>query len=625
MVYPSSQDGVQSIPSHLHELTKAWPIANGSIQDLDNVTLDATPRILPENNETNTSSQRMIDGNFHAENNTIRGIVTGAKPQPTVVDNSGSNNTRKMSFKLFEGQEFRNSDAFDMALREHAICLNFEYKPTRSSHDRIVKECDKDGCPWHIHASKVPGGSSFRIETLESNHTHELTKLARNHQASEKWIANFIKGQVRKYLDSKPNDIVADIGREYGIEVSYHIARRGRDLALREEHIGCSIRDLAAYCDKVERTNPGSFVTLGFPSHGLLGIFIAYRATIFGFQNACRPIITLHSRNFGGDYPHIWLYATGLDAGYNSFLVAYALVESSNEETWTWFCDQLAHILVATPKITIITVKQENSSKAVYCSFPDACHRYCCKRLYEDFGRKFRDKNLRLHFLRAIAAESEANFSFHMDEISSISPEAQKWINEISPSPKYWAVFCFDGQQDCEHNHPIVEEFDIWSDDRNATTSSVISILRHFHAKMREIFLRNRVEESSDQALRQLTPYALTRLDRVNLTVKLSSVSATHNLRTQFYIESTVDGGPIVDLSERTCRCRIWQLHKFPCCHAVAAISILGSDVSNYCEHYTVAKFREAYLEFIHPISDDLDDMKDTSRTSRAKKRTHRK
>ncbi|XXG58722.1 hypothetical protein AAC387_Pa04g0962 [Persea americana] len=634
MVDAYGQDGDGTIFSHLHG--EACHMINSSRQDFDNVTLQATPSIFHENNETNTSSPRMFGDyliesdlnpliHFQEENTAMGGIETGIMLQPQVVDNTGYNNTSKMDFSLSEGQEFRTADAFDVALREHAICSDFEYKPIRTDPCRIVKNCIKDGCPWRIHASKVPGGSSFRIEPLESNHAHEITKLTTHRQASEKWIANFVRGRVRKHLCSTPDDIVAAIDHVYGIKVSYYMSRRGKDLALKEVHIGTSVYHLAGYCDEIERTNPSSFVTLGFPSYGLLGVFIAYHATRRGFEKACRPIISLYSRNIGGDYPHVWLYATGLDAGYNSFLVAYAVVESSNQETWTWFCRQLARILVDSPEITIITVKQEKSSEAVGSIFRKAHHRYCRNLLCEDFYRKFKDKDLLLHFRKAIDAESKAYFRFHMDEISRISPEAQKWIKEISPSPNFWAVSCFDGQQDCIDYHRSAEEFDIWRDDGNAMNSSVISMLRRFHTNTREIFLRNQVQGSSDVVPGQLTPYALGRWDDVNDQLKRSLINAKHHYQGQFYTLSIFGNGHIVDLTERTCTCRIWQLHKFPCSHAVAAIQVHESHVLDYCEHYTVANFREAYSEFIHPISVVVHHMKDTPRTSRAKKRTFSK
>lgn len=639
MVDAYRQDGDGTIFSHSHG--EAWYMVNSSRQaneDMNtmephSVTLQTTS--LHENNETNTSSQRMFDDyiiesdlsqwiDSHEENTAIGAVETGVGPQPQVIDNSGYNNTSKMDFSLSKGQEFRTADAFDVALREHAIRSSFEYRPIRTDQGRIVKTCIKDGCPWHIHASKVPGGSSFRIEALESNHAHEIMKLKTHQQASEKWIADFVRGQVRKHLYSTPDDIVAAIDHVYGIKVSYYKSRRGKDLALKEVHIGTSLYDLAAYCDEIKQTNPSNLVTLDFPSYGLLGIFIAYHATRHGFEKACRPIISLYSRNIGGDYPHVWLYATGLDGGYNSFLVAYAVVESSNQETWSWFCRQLARIVLDSPEITIITVKQEKSSEAVGSIFQKAHHRYCRKLLCEDFYRKFKDKDLRLHFRKSIDTESERYFRFHMDEISQISPEAEKWIKEISPTYNFWAVSCFDGQQDCIDYHLNAEEFDIWRDDGNAMNSSVISMLRRFHTNIREIFLRNQVQESSDEVPGQLTPYALERRDDVEAQLKRSSIHVTRRYEGQFFIASIDDVAHIVDPTKRTCTCRIWQLHKFPCCHAVAAIRVHESNVLDYCEHYTVTNCREAYSEVIHPISDG-DHMKDTPRTSRAKKRTYSK
>lgn len=335
MVDAYSNNGNQSVLSHLHE--DACINMDNPLQDIDNGSIQTTIGGLHERNETATSSPSVIAA--YRSNNVVSSSVDRHEEGCSMVGNSGYKDKQKISYTLSQGQEFRDANAFDMALREHAIELQFQYRPIRTDHSRIAARCDRNGCPWRIYASKVPYGRTFVIDVLEKEHTCMCTVLdCKNHrQASMNWIANFII-RNRKHLQSKPKDIMEDIALQYGIEVDYHKARRGQGLASKEKHLGDCISDISAYCDEIERTNPGSLANLGFSLDGSFGVFIAYHAAICGFRRACRPIIMLKDRRFEGEFPHIWIFASSLDPNNEEFLLAYAITESLTKETWTWFC-----------------------------------------------------------------------------------------------------------------------------------------------------------------------------------------------------------------------------------------------------------------------------------------------
>ncbi|RVX20680.1 hypothetical protein CK203_002426 [Vitis vinifera] len=65
------------------------------------------------------------------------------------------------------------------------------------------------------------------------------------------------------------------------------------------------------------------------------------------------------------------------------------------------------------------------------------------------------------------------------------------------------------------------------------------------------------------------------------------------------------EGTNIVDIRNRCCLCRGWQLHGLPCAHAVAALLSCRQNVHRYTEScFTVATYRKAYSQTIHPIPD---------------------
>ena len=61
-----------------------------------------------------------------------------------------------------------------------------------------------------------------------------------------------------------------------------------------------------------------------------------------------------------------------------------------------------------------------------------------------------------------------------------------------------------------------------------------------------------------------------------------------------------------VDLKERICTCRRWQVTGLPCTHALCIItSFRGYNIEDYVhEYYYVAKFKKAYEKSVKPMTD---------------------
>ena len=66
-------------------------------------------------------------------------------------------------------------------------------------------------------------------------------------------------------------------------------------------------------------------------------IYNRYNAQKAGFLRGCRPIIGLDGCHLKGRFMGQILAATVRDANDNIFLVAFAVVEQENKDSWVWF------------------------------------------------------------------------------------------------------------------------------------------------------------------------------------------------------------------------------------------------------------------------------------------------
>ncbi|KAK6915387.1 Transposase, MuDR, plant [Dillenia turbinata] len=65
------------------------------------------------------------------------------------------------NYELTVGQEFPDVKSCRRALRDTAIALHFEMQTIKSDKTRFTAKCAREGCPWRIHAAKLPGVPTF--------------------------------------------------------------------------------------------------------------------------------------------------------------------------------------------------------------------------------------------------------------------------------------------------------------------------------------------------------------------------------------------------------------------------------------------------------------------------------
>ena len=59
----------------------------------------------------------------------------------------------------------------------------------------------------------------------------------------------------------------------------------------------------------------------------------------------------------------------------------------------------------------------------------------------------------------------------------------------------------------------------------------------------------------------------------------------------------------VVDLSRKTCSCRVFDLDHIPCTHAIAVIQKVNGNITDFMrKYYLFASWKESYKETIYPV-----------------------
>ncbi|KAJ4789786.1 MuDR family transposase [Rhynchospora pubera] len=508
-------------------------------------------------------------------------------------------------YQLVVGQEFPDVKSCRRAIRDAAIACHFEIQTVKSDKTRFTAKCAADRCPWRIHAAKLPGVPSFTIRTINDSHSCSGIGHLGHQQASVQWVANSVEERLRENPHYKPKEILEEIHRMHGITLSYKQAWRGKEriMAAVRGSFEEGYRLLPQYCEQVVRTNPGSIATVyGDPEDNCFRrLFISYYASIYGFVNACRPLIGLDRTLLKSKYLGTLLLATGFDGDGALFPLAFGVVDEETDENWIWFLSELQALLEANtenmPRLTILSDRRKGIVDGVEFNFPTAFHGFCMRHLSESFRKEFNNTMLVNLLWEAAHALTVIEFEGKILEIEEISQEAAFWIRHRPP--RLWATAYFEGTRYGHLTANIVESLNSWL--LEASGLPIIQMMESIRRQLMTWF--NERREASMQWSTILVPSAERRVSEAIERARGYQVGRANEA--EFEVVSPHEGTNIVDIRNRCCLCRGWHLYGLPCAHGVAALVSCRQNVHRYTEScFTVATYRKTYSQTIHPIPD---------------------
>lgn len=511
------------------------------------------------------------------------------------------------------GQRFSSVHEFRESLRKYAIAHQFAFKYKKNDSHRVTVKCKAEGCPWRIHASRLSSTHLICIKKMNSTHTCDGAVGTTGHQATRSWVASIIKEKLKAFPDYKPKDIVNDIKEEYGIQLNYFQAWRGKEIA--KEQLQGSYKEaysqLPIFCEKLMEANPGSLAMCTTKEDSSFDrLFVSFHASLYGFQQGCRPLIFLDSIPLKSKYQGALLAATAADADDGVFPVAFAIVDAESDDSWHWFLLQLKSVLSTSCPITFVADRENGLKNSIAETFEGSFHAYCLRYLTEQLLRDLKGqfpqevKRLMIEDLYAAAyAPKPEGFQNYMESIKKISEEAYDWI--IQSEPHNWANSFFQGTRYNHMTSNFGELFYCWASDADdLPITQMVDVIR---SKLTELIVARKT--ISDLWSTRLSPSMEEKLQRES--EKCHSLQVILSARNTY--EVCGDSSEVVNIDTWECSCKTWQLTGVPCCHAIAVIIDIGQSVYDYCSRYCTAEsYRLTYSECVNPIPTmDVSDSKE--------------
>ncbi|GMJ11148.1 MUSTANG 7 [Hibiscus trionum] len=518
------------------------------------------------------------------------------------------------------GQKFSSVHEYRETLRKYAIAHQFAFRFIKNDGHRVTVKCKAEGCSWRIHASRSRESATqpISIKTMNPTHTCGGADASSGLQATSSWVASIIKEKLEVFPEYKPKDIVNDVKQEYGIDLNYYQAWRGKESA--KEHLQGSHKDaysqLPSLCDRIMETNPGSLATFTTKEDSSFHrLFISFHASLSGFVEGCRPLLFLDSIPLKSKYQGMLLTATAADGDDSVFPVAFAVVDAETNDNWHWFLLQLKPAVSKSSPLTFIADRQKGLQESISEIFKGSYHGYCLRYIAEQLVRDLKGqfsqevKRIMIEDLyRAAFAPKLEEFHTSVESIKRISLDAYTWI--MQSEPQNWANSFFQGDRYNHLTSNFGELFYNWAADAHELPiTQMVDVIR---GNIMELIYARRA--ASDQWLTRLTPSMEEKLENESLKVCSLQVLPTTGSIFEVQGEST----EVVDMDRGwDCSCKGWQLTGLPCCHAIAVINCIGRNPYDYCSKYfTTESYRLTYAKSVQPILDvDRPVQNDSSQT----------
>lgn len=304
-------------------------------------------------------------------------------------------------------------------------------------------------------------------------------------------------------------------------------------------------------------------------------------------------MITIDGTFLKGKYKGTLLTASAQDANQQIFPLAFSVVDTENIESWKWFLQQLALQIPSTSDLAFVSDRSSSIAKAIAIVYPSATHYICNWHLKQNLKVQFRKESLLELFKKAYESYTVAEFNKYFDSICSINKNMgtylmragiEKWARAHASTHRYNMMTSNNAES-------------INSALRGCRWYPIVELLKYIREMMSKWFTDRRNDALNN--CHEL-PSKLTLI--IEEKCKQSGRYKVNPLN-DYQLE--VVGGQnavIVDLMEKSCSCRFFDLEKIPCVHAIAAVIHKGLNIKNYVgSFYTNESWYLAYHETIYP------------------------
>lgn len=504
------------------------------------------------------------------------------------------------------GKTYNSTEDFKIAILKYSLKTRYDVKLYRSQAMKVGAKCaDIDvECPWRVYCSYEKRRHKMQIKVYMNNHI--CVRSGRSNMLKRSTIAWLFSERLRVNPRLTKEEMVYEIKREYNLEVTDDQCGKAKSKVLRERKASHEMHfsRIWDYQAEIYLRNEGSTFEIETVPGTTIGskqrfyrLYVCFKAQRESWKQTCRPIIGLGGAFLKWDIKGHLLAAVGRDGDNRIVPIAWAVVEIENDDNWDWFVRLLSIDLDLGDgrNVAILLDKQRGLVKAVHTILPQAEHRQCARHIMDNWKRDSHDQELQRLFWKIARSYTIGEYTDNSEALKRFNLHAYNSLQNTNPES--WSRAFFRIGTCCNDNlNNLSESFNRTI--REARKKPLLDLLEDIR---RQCMVRNTKRFIIAERLKtRFTKRAHCEIEKV---IAGSQHCTRYMARNNLHEVEHNNVNYVVDMNEKTCGCRKWQMVGILCVHAASVIIGKKEKVEAYVnEYYTTKKWRETYKDGIKPV-----------------------
>ncbi|CAN7100778.1 unnamed protein product, partial [Brassica rapa subsp. narinosa] len=383
------------------------------------------------------------------------------------------------SLDLAVGQRYLTKNNLKRRLKLFTVRHQFDFDVEISNLTTYVVKC------W------------FYIRIYDSDHACSVTERS-NRSRNEtpdilgELYKNFL-GNVGPAV--RPESVGIAITKQFGVKMEYWKSHRTLKCA-REIDEGtpeCGFELLPSYLYMIRRANPNTVTRLQIDELGrFMYVFFAFGASVNGFH-FMRKVVVVDGTFLNGKYKGTLLTALAQDGNFQIFPIAFAVVDTENDDSWNWFFTQLKVLIPDQEGLAIISDRHNSIGKAITNVYPLAARGICTYHLYKNILGRYKGKDVFRLVKKAARCFKMSDFDMIFEEIEALNPDLHGYLERADV--RLWTRVYFPGERYNLMTTNIAESMNRALS--HARGLNIVRILESIRVMMTRWFAERRVDARS--------------------------------------------------------------------------------------------------------------------------------
>ncbi|XP_010523542.1 PREDICTED: uncharacterized protein LOC104801857 [Tarenaya hassleriana] len=297
-----------------------------------------------------------------------------------------------------------------------------------------------------------------------------------------------------------------------------------------------------------------------------------------------RKVVAVDATFLTSQYKRALIVATAQDGDHHQYPLVWGVIDRENDASWLWFMTRLSEVIPDDPDVVVLSDRHKSIIKATREVYKQAQHDFCVRHIAQ---------NLKVHVNRGSRRKSSNVVEYMQKE--ELAPE--NWARCKFKSERY-NMLTTNG---AESINSVLKK---------AKKYPLLSLLDICLGKTVEWFNKHMLEAGSSDESQKLTPFVYKELHERYEKACTFDVQELNGVTGEFEVRDEKGRRHLVNLGERTCGCKMFDVDRYPCSHAIAAAHMIGKGDMIYelcSEYYRRDTWRMAYQETVYPVPDCCD------------------